>query len=206
MTGKSIKYNIYVCFLIILISGCTVAEDIEINQEVTAASEVIKPSTNTPALHVEIKKSINHPNSKRKSDRQIEIVEIFKKNNIKELKKVYSDGFDLIRISSVRNKLGATPLHVASRNGSNKILEYLSDFDINFNIQDNGGGTLLHTAITGNRVDTVKLLMELGVDSNLKNNQGYTAMDIYLINKDVLDKEIYGILKNTDATISADIN
>ena len=51
--------------------------------------------------------------------------------------------------------------------------------------------------------DTVKLLMELGVDSNLKNNQGYTAMDIYLINKDVLDKEIYGILKNTDATISA---
>ena len=124
MTDKTIKFNIHVCFIvIILISGCTGGEDIEINQEVAAASEVIKSSTNMPALHVEVKKSINHPNSKRKSVRQIEIVEIFKKNNINQLKKVYGDGFDLITISSVRDKLGATPLHVASRNGSNKILE-----------------------------------------------------------------------------------
>ena len=199
MIGKIISCNFNVCFiLIILISGCTGDEDIEINKEVAVASEVIKSSTNMPALHAEAKKSINNPHSKRKVARQIEIVEIFKKDNINELKRAYADGIDLITISSVRNKLGATPLHVASRNGSNKILEYLSCFDVNFNVQDNGGGTLLHAAITGNQVDTVKLLLELGVDSSLKNKQGYTAIDAYLINKDVLDKEIYSVLKNSD--------
>ena len=76
---------------------------------------------------------------------------------------------------------------------------------MNFNLQDNGGGTLLHAAITGNQVDTVKLLLELGVDSSLKNKQGYTALDAFLINKDVLDKEIYSVLTNSDAAISAEL-
>jgi ankyrin repeat protein len=205
MTGKKIQVNFDVCFiLIILISGCTGGEDIEINQEVAVESEVSKQSTNMPALHVEVKENINYPNSKRKVHRQIEIVEIFKHNNINELMRVYDDGFDLITISSVRGKLGVTPLHVASRNGSNKILEYLGGFDVNFNMQDNGGGTLLHTAITGNQVDTVRLLLKLGADSNLKNKQGYTAMDMFLINKENLDKEIYSILTNSDAGISAE--
>ena len=206
MTGKIKKINSDVCFvLIILISGCTGGEDIEINQEVAVASEIIKSSTNMPSLHVEDKKSTNYANGERKVVRQIEILEIFKQDNINKLKRVYGGGFDLIKISSVRNKLGATPLHVASRNGSNKILEYLSGFDVNFNLQDNGGGTLLHAAITGNQVDTVKLLLELGVDSSLKNKQGYTALDAFLINKDVLDKEIYSVLTNSDAAISAEL-
>ena len=59
-----------------------------------------------------------------------------------------------------------------------------------------GGGTLLHTAVTGNQVDTVKLLIKLGVNLNLKNKQGYTAIDMFLINKDTIDKEIYSILTN----------
>ena len=206
MTGKIKIINSDVCFvLIILISGCTGGEDIEINQEVAVASEIIKSSTNMPSLHVEDKKSTNYANGERKVVRQIEILEIFKQDNINKLKRVYGGGFDLIKISSVRNKLGATPLHVASRNGSNKILEYLSGFDVNFNLQDNGGGTLLHAAITGNQVDTVKLLLELGVDSSLKNKQGYTALDAFLINKDVLDKEIYSVLTNSDAAISAEL-
>jgi len=206
MIGKTKKINFDVCFvLIILISGCTGGEDIEIYQEVAVASEIIKSSTNMPSLHVEDKKSTNYANGERKVVRQIEILEIFKQDNINKLKRVYGGGFDLIAISSVRNKLGATPLHVASRNGSNKILEYLSGFDVNFNLQDNGGGTLLHAAITGNQVDTVKLLLELGVDSSLKNKQGYTALDAFLINKDVLDKEIYSVLTNSDAAISAEL-
>ena len=206
MTGKTKKVSSDVCFvLIILISGCTGGEDIEINQEVAVASEIIKSSTNMPSLHVEDKKSTNYANGERKVVRQIEILEIFKQDNINKLKRVYGGGFDLIAISNVRNKLGATPLHVASRNGSNKILEYLSGFDVNFNLQDNGGGTLLHAAITGNQVDTLKLLLELGVDSSLKNKQGYTALDAFLINKDVLDKEIYSVLTNSDAAISAEL-
>ena len=79
-------------------------------------------------------------------------------------------------------------------------------FLVNFIIQDNGGGTLLHTAVTGNQVDTVKLLMKLGVNLNLKHKQGYTALDMFLINKDTIDKEIYSILTNSDDKISIELS
>ena len=65
---------------------------------------------------------------------------------------------------------------------------------------------MLHAAITGNQVDTVKLLLKMGVNLNLKNKQGYTAMDIYLINKDTIDKEIYSILTNSDAKMSVELS
>ena len=209
MTVKTIKFDFDACFILvilILISGCAGGGDIENNEEIAVTIKINKLSTNVAALRVETEGNVNYRNNNRKNVSQIEIVEIFKQNDINELLKVIDDGFDLISISSVRGKLGVTPLHVASKNGSNEILEYLGGFDVNFNIQDNGGGTLLHAAITGNQVDTVKLLLKMGVNLNLKNKQGYTAMDIYLINKDTIDKEIYSILTNSDDKMSVKLS
>ena len=211
MTDKTLQADFDACLiliLLILISGCTGGEDIENIQDNTVTSKVNKLSTNVLSLNIVDENKINNTNSNnRKVVRQIEINKIFKQNDIHELKKAAeSGGLDLVSISSVRGKLGITPLHVASENGSNEILEYLNDFDINLNIQDNGGRTLLHTAITGNRVSTVKLLLKMGVNLNLKNKQGYTAMDVFIINKDILDNEIYSVLKDSNAKRSIELN
>lgn len=211
MTDKTLQADFGACLiliLLILISGCTGGEDIENIQDNTVTSKVNKLSTNVLSLNIVDENKINNTNSNnRKVVRQIEINKIFKQNDIHELKKAAeSGGLDLVSISSVRGKLGITPLHVASENGSNEILEYLNDFDINFNIQDNGGRTLLHTAITGNQVSTVKLLLKMGVNLNLKNKQDYTAMDVFMINKDILDNEIYSVLKDSNAKRSIELN
>jgi ankyrin repeat protein len=211
MTDKTLQADFDACLiliLLILISGCTGGEDIENIQDNTVTSKVNKLSTNVLSLNIVDENKINNTNSNnRKVVRQIEINKIFKQNDIHELKKAAeSGGLDLVSISSVRGKLGITPLHVASENGSNEILEYLNDFDINLNIQDNGGRTLLHTAITGNQVSTVKLLLKMGVNLNLKNKQDYTAMDVFMINKDILDNEIYSVLKDSNAKRSIELN
>jgi ankyrin repeat protein len=211
MTDKTLQADFDACLiliLLILISGCTGGEDIENIQDNTVTSKVNKLSTNVLSLNIVDENKINNTNSNnRKVVRQIEINKIFKQNDIHELKKAAeSGGLDLVSISSVRGKLGITPLHVASENGSNEILEYLNDFDINFNIQDNGGRTLLHTAITGNQVSTVKLLLKMGVNLNLKNKQDYTAMDVFMINRDILDNEIYSVLKDSNAKRSIELN
>jgi ankyrin repeat protein len=211
MTDKTLQADFGACLiliLLILISGCTGGEDIENIQDNTVTSKVNKLSTNVLSLNIVDENKINNTNSNnRKVVRQIEINKIFKQNDIHELKKAAeSGGLDLVSISSVRGKLGITPLHVASENGSNEILEYLNDFDINFNIQDNGGRTLLHTAITGNQVSTVKLLLKMGVNLNLKNKQDYTAMDVFMINKDILDNEIYSVLKDSNAKRSIELS
>lgn len=210
MTDKTLQADFDVCLiliLLILISGCTGGEDIENIQDNTVTGKVNKISTNVLSLNIDDENEIyDSQYNNRKVVRQIEINKIFKQNDIHELKKSVEGGFDLVSISSVRGKLGITPLHVASENGSNEILEYLNDFDINLNIQDNGGRTLLHTAITGNRVSTVKLLLKMGVNLNLKNKQGYTAMDVFIINKDILDNEIYSVLKDSNAKRSIELN
>ena len=211
MTDKTLQADFDACLiliLLILISGCTGGEDIENIQDNTVTSKVNKLSTNVLSLNIVDENKINNTNSNnRKVVRQIEINKIFKQNDIHELKKAAeSGGLDLVSISSVRGKLGITPLHVASENGSNEILEYLNDFDINLNIQDNGGRTLLHTAITGNQVSTVKLLLKMGVNLNLKNKQDYTAMDVFMVNKDILDNEIYSVLKDSNAKRSIELN
>ena len=211
MTDKTLQADFDACLiliLLILISGCTGGEDIENIQDNAVTSKVNKLSTNVLSLNIVDENKINNTNSNnRKVVRQIEINKIFKQNDIHELKKAAeSGGLDLVSISSVRGKLGITPLHVASENGSNEILEYLNDFDINLNIQDNGGRTLLHTAITGNQVSTVKLLLKMGVNLNLKNKQDYTAMDVFMINKDILDNEIYSVLKDSNAKRSIELS
>ena len=209
MIDKTIQADFDGCFILILLiltSGCTGGEDIENIQDITVKIKLNKLSTNELTLDIDGKNKIYNPNNNRKVVRQIEINKIFKQNDIHELIKAAEGGLDLVSISSVRGKLGITPLHVASENGSNEILEYLDDFDINLNIQDNGGRTLLHTAITGNRVSTVKLLLKMGVNLNLKNKQGYTAMDVFLINKDILDNEIYSVLTDSNAKRSIELN
>ena len=133
------------------------------------------------------------------------IEEIFLNDNIETLKQAINNGLDPRKIIEYRGELGITPLHVACASGSNKILRYLMDFNINPNIQDDGGRTLLHTAIIGDNVKTVELLIKMDANVNIKNNQGYTAMDVYLINKSNLDEALSDILKQSKAKRSIEL-
>ena len=148
-------------------------------------------------------KKYAHYNSR---DTNLDIIDIFKKDNIEHLKKAINNGLDYVTLTEYRGKLGITPLHVASAHGSNQILKYSQKFNINVNIQDEGGRTLLHTAIVRNNVNTVELLLEMGADVNIKNKQGFTAMDVFLINKDSLDIKLKNLLKKSMAKQAIEFN
>ena len=165
--------------------------NIDTNELLITTSEIIKNDTNNT---IQTGRVTN-----------FNIKEIFLNDNIETLKQAINNGLDPSKIIEYRGKLGVTPLHVACASGSNKILRYLMDFNINPNIQDDGGRTLLHTAIIGDNVKTVELLIKMDANVNIKNNQGYTAMDVYLINKSNLDEALSDILKQSKAKRSIEL-
>lgn len=79
---------------------------------------------------------------------------------------------------------GAMPIHVASANGNDEVINLLLNKDktlIN-ETDDNGGDSALHWAAMKGKAATVELLVNYGADKKLKNEDGYTAADTASIN------------------------
>jgi len=83
---------------------------------------------------------------------------------------------------SVKNRMGSTPLIIASNNGQIDIVRYIlnhpkfnkSDIDM----QDFNGDTALIIAASRINIELVRLLLEHGANPNIANNQGYNALMI----------------------------
>lgn len=79
---------------------------------------------------------------------------------------------------------GAMPIHVASANGNDEVINLLLNKDktlIN-ETDDNGGDSALHWAAMKGKASTVEILVNYGADKKLKNEDGYTAADTASIN------------------------
>ncbi|GFT34149.1 histone-lysine N-methyltransferase EHMT2 [Nephila pilipes] len=77
----------------------------------------------------------------------------------------------------VKNENGLTAFHVACKNNSKEMAEFLFNtgkFDVN--LQDDGGWTPLVWACEHNYVDLIQWLLDLGADPNVRDNEENTAL------------------------------
>ena len=82
-----------------------------------------------------------------------------------------------------------TPLHWASENNNQEMVELLIDHDANVNAKDKFGETSLYYAIEANKPDMVELLLDRGANVNAKNKHGVTLLNLATYkNKSVIAK------------------
>ena len=74
----------------------------------------------------------------------------------------------------IKDRLGWTPMHYASRGGKNKNVGILSVFDANINARDKLLQTPLHLAVMYRNLDTIVLLTQLGADVEARDIFGNT--------------------------------
>jgi len=78
-----------------------------------------------------------------------------------------------------RNKIGCTPLHVASLRGHAAVVMWLlKESSVNPNITDNRGNKPLHYASAGGHLETAKVLVEHGADVYARNQKEETALKV----------------------------
>jgi ankyrin repeat protein len=73
---------------------------------------------------------------------------------------------------------GATPLHLASRNGHVKAVSKLMRLGADVNARNNYGLTPLHLASDSGQVDIARGLIVFGADLNARNNYGLTPLHL----------------------------
>ncbi|XP_048250511.1 uncharacterized protein LOC124116506 [Haliotis rufescens] len=76
----------------------------------------------------------------------------------------------------VQNETGDTPLHNASRCGSQKCVELLLKAGADVKVQNETGDTPLHNASRCGFQKCVELLLKAGADVKVQNNSGYTPL------------------------------
>ncbi|CAF1328016.1 unnamed protein product [Rotaria sp. Silwood1] len=81
-------------------------------------------------------------------------------------------------ILSYRNLEGVTPLHIASANGYQTVVEYLLKQNVSINLQDNDGWTPLHAAAFWCQQPVLAQLIEAGADIYEKIPDGRSALDL----------------------------
>ncbi|EQA36241.1 ankyrin repeat protein [Leptospira inadai serovar Lyme str. 10] len=132
--------------------------------------------------------------------------EIFKFliNSLADLKKTNSNGESILNLAVRERNLeaikllidlkldinhggvgGETPLHEASADGYDEVVELIIANGAKLNIitrkssnLDKGGNTPLHYATMFGKISTVKILLKHGADKTLRNGDGNTALDI----------------------------
>ena len=105
-------------------------------------------------------------------------MKFFKKNNI-----VISTGLAVFCSASAysMDMLQAawqTPLHVAARNGNQRIVNFLIRLRANLNLRNKDGYTPLHLAARYDHQPIVETLIRSGAYINLRNNHGWTPLHL----------------------------
>lgn len=93
-------------------------------------------------------------------------------------KKSLSSSRSIDDILSYRNSEGATPLHIASANGYQLVVEYLLQQHVSINLQDVDGWTPLHAAAFWCQQPILAQLIEAGGDIYEKLSDGRSALDL----------------------------
>lgn len=73
---------------------------------------------------------------------------------------------------------GATPLHIASANGYNRVVEFLLEHHVNVDAVDKDLWTPVHAAACWGHLEVLEMLAQYGADLNAKNKDDETPSDI----------------------------
>ncbi|CAF0786789.1 unnamed protein product [Rotaria sp. Silwood1] len=93
-------------------------------------------------------------------------------------KKSLSSARSIDDILSYRNEEGATPLHIASANGYQTVVEYLLQQHVSINLQDADGWSPIHAAAFWCQQPILSQLIEAGADIYEKIPDGRSAVDL----------------------------
>ena len=80
-------------------------------------------------------------------------------------------------VTSVDEKNGNTPLHIAAQNGHDEIVDLITSIGgkMVLNVQNQSGNTPLHMAVEYDYYASAKALINAGADWDIKNQQGIPA-------------------------------
>ncbi|XP_019641819.1 PREDICTED: protein phosphatase 1 regulatory subunit 16A-like [Branchiostoma belcheri] len=91
-----------------------------------------------------------------------------------DLRDRVNQGMDL----EFTDREGATPLHIASANGYERVAEFLLDHHVSVDIRDKDGWQPIHAAAYWSQPELVDLLLSNGADLEAKTNWGETPMEV----------------------------
>jgi ankyrin repeat protein len=74
-----------------------------------------------------------------------------------------------------------TPLNASLDAHQVEISDYLFQFGVDVNAQDEHWGTALHLAVQTGQLDLIKMLLGKGADPNVKNHKGFTPLELALL-------------------------
>ena len=108
-----------------------------------------------------------------KSGNQISLMEACsKKHNIKEVKKIFKGGANLLVL-----KNGSSALHFAARDADSEIIKYLINHNISVNIfNDNRDTPLMWACQAKGNIENVRILLAHGADINLIGRENNSAL------------------------------
>jgi ankyrin repeat protein len=102
-----------------------------------------------------------------------------------------SDGIN----TNAKTDYGFTPLYFAvGKKGDPEIIEMLINFGASINVHNKNGITPLHYAAWGT-AEKIRILLNAGADITTKTNSGKVAFDLAKDNEDLVDTEVYFLLK-----------
>ncbi|XP_055907941.1 protein phosphatase 1 regulatory subunit 16A isoform X3 [Eupeodes corollae] len=96
------------------------------------------------------------------------------KQMLSDLLELASNGGDL----EDPDHQGATPLHIASANGYNRVVEFLLEHHVNVDAVDKDLWTPVHAAACWGHLEVLEMLAQYGADLNAKNKDDETPSDI----------------------------
>ncbi len=100
------------------------------------------------------------------------MVEAVLDNNLKAAKVFLSEGADV----NIKNRMGWTALHEASKEGSLEIAKFLIEKGADVNMTNEKGLSALHRASNYGHLDIVQLLIENDADVNCKDTEDMTPL------------------------------
>jgi ankyrin repeat protein len=133
--------------------------------------------------HVKILLDIKDVNVNIRNEKDLNIFHVacqYGRDNIIEL--LYSN-IKTKDLFEEKNKIGQTPLHIASKSNSLSCLLKLLQLGANINTQDNNGNTPLHLAIEKKNLSCVKNLILSGAKINLQNKKKISPKKLIQIHK-----------------------
>lgn len=118
-----------------------------------------------------LKEMDNHGFDERKLD---ELIQLREKQMMEDIR----DAIEKKRDLEIKNKEGATALHIAAANAYVEVLEFLLENDADIDVEDKDGWKPIHAAACWGNERSIELLVQHGAELESRTPHGETPLDL----------------------------